>query len=167
MVRSSERSLASLASSSTLLLLTPAITPAGKATNKSGDKNIDPFETLGRALSRYHKRIRHVPYMPHIGFTETHDAFLTQADAVVIVICEPQHSKHECLGNQGDFADAAHEAMDNASFAGHLPLFLVQCGDSSGSFWPDLSQFDNVVKCNTYDPEMAKQVARKLFEGKK
>ncbi|KAK4505423.1 hypothetical protein PRZ48_003386 [Zasmidium cellare] len=166
MVRSSDRSLASLASSSTLLLFTPAITPAGKATNKSAEKNIDPFETLGRALSRYHKRIRHVPYVPKIGFTETHDAFLSQADAVIVVICEPEHAKHECLGNQGDFADAALEAMDNTSFSGHPPLFLVRCGNSNGNFWPDLTQFDNVMKCNTYDPEMAKQVARKLFEAK-
>lgn len=166
MVRSSAQSLANLASSSTLLLFTPAVTPAGKATNKTGE-NIDPFEPLGRALSRYHRRIRHVPYVPKIGFTETHDAFLSQADAVIVVICEPEQAKHECVGNQGDFADATHEALDNASFGGQFPLVLIRCGDSNGTFWPDLMQFDNVMKCSTYDPEMAKQIARKLFDGRK
>ncbi|RMY72604.1 hypothetical protein D0862_14431 [Hortaea werneckii] len=58
----------------------------------------DPFESLGKAFAKYHRRIRHVPYVPAVGFTDTHEAFLAQADAVILVSCgggsssEEQHS---------------------------------------------------------------------------
>lgn len=50
------------------------------------DAPMDPFEPLGRALSRHHSRIRHVPYVPSVGMTGTHQAFLEHAAAVVLVV---------------------------------------------------------------------------------
>lgn len=168
MVRASEKSLSNLASSGTVLLFTPVVHPAGsvKATSKTAAQmNIDPFESLGRALSRYHKRIRHVPYVPRIGFTETHDAFLSQADAVIVVMCEPETSKHEGLGNQGDFADSANEALKE-SLCGrpmNYPLIVIQCGNQEGSWWPDASSFETLIKCRSYDQDMAMAIAKRLF----
>ncbi|KAK4632067.1 hypothetical protein CLAFUW4_03739 [Fulvia fulva] len=166
MVRSTAEGLASLGNSSTIVLFTPVIAPAGsaKATNKTNG-SADPFEPLGRALSRHHKRVRHVPYVPNIGFTETHDAFLSQADAVIVVICEPDAGKHEALANQVDFAEATRDGLEESSCAGSL--ILIQCGDARGTFWPDLSQFDNTLKCQSYDSNTAQQIARKLVESKK
>lgn len=170
MARSSaaEKSLATLSSSGTIVLFTPVI--AAKATNKnSTSNNTDPFEILGRALSRYHKRIRHVPFHPKIGFTDTHDAFLSQADAVVVVICEPQQHKTESLGDQIEFAENANDALKESMGSRPLkhPVALIQCGNSEGSWWPDNSAFETVMKCRTNDVETAQQVARKLFDGRK
>ncbi|EME47879.1 hypothetical protein DOTSEDRAFT_69717 [Dothistroma septosporum NZE10] len=166
MVRSTADGLAGLANSSTIVLFTPVITLAGsaKATNKTTGST-DPFEILGRAMSRHHKRVRHVPYVPDIGFTDTHDAFLGQADAVVVVICEPESGKHEALANQVDFAEAAQDGLEDGSSGSSL--ILVQCGDPKGTFWPELSQFDNTLKRQFYDSDTAHQIARKLFHSSK
>lgn len=165
MVRSS---LHNLSPSGTIVLFTPVITPAGsgKAANKPSSSGIDPFETLGRALSRHHRRIRHVPYVPSVGFTETHDAFLTQTDIVIVLICEPSTSKHQGLGNQVDFADAALEGMESNQIGrtAEDAFILIQCGDPGGSFWPELSQHENCLKCHKYDADVAQQIARTLFE---
>lgn len=162
--------LQDLSTAETLLLFTPVITTAaaGKASNKTAAQ-IDPFEILGRALSRYHRRIRHVPYVPKVGFTETHDAFLSQANAAVVVICEPETAKHESLGSQCDFAEAALDGLDTGSFgrSPRHPLVVIQCGDLKESSWPDMSNFDHVLKCKTYDAETAQLIARKLFEPRK
>jgi hypothetical protein len=164
--------LRNLPKSGAVVLFTPVLTPAapaaGKATNKTTVAAVDPFEILGRALSTHHARIRHVPYVPTVGFTETHDAFLSQADAVIIVICEPMKSKHDGVQDQVKFAKAAHEAM--GYFGGPVkdPLALVQCGDADGSWWPDeIARFDLVLKCGSLDATMAQHIARKIFGLKK
>ncbi|KAI5367992.1 hypothetical protein Slin15195_G031260 [Septoria linicola] len=168
MARSSERSLATLASSGTIVLFTPVV--AVKATNKtSSSSNTDPFEILGRALSRYHKRIRHVPYHPKVGFTDTHDAFCSQADAVVVVMCEPAQDKAASLDDQIEFAESANDALKESMGGRPLkhPVALIQCGNFEGGWWPSNSAFETVLKCRTSDTETAQQVARKLFEAKK
>lgn len=167
MVGASQKSLANLASSGTIVLFTPVIIPAGAGKANNTTQSIDPFETLGRALSRYHKRIRHVPYVPSVGFTETHDAFLSQADCVIAVACEPTTQKHQSLGSQIDFAENANEALkESLAAVGRqmkYPLALIQCGDQEGNWWPDTSGFETVLKCRTYDTDMAQTIARKLF----
>lgn len=180
MARSSaaEKSLATLSTSGTIVLFTPviAIKPCSSSTSSSSSSsknsassNTDPFELLGRALSRYHKRIRHVPFHPNVGFTDTHDAFLSQADAVIVVICEPQHHKTDSLGDQIEFAESANDALKESRGSRPLkhPVTLVQCGNSEGSWWPDNSAFETVLHCRTNDVETAQHVARKLFEGRK
>ncbi|KAF2209171.1 hypothetical protein CERZMDRAFT_26699, partial [Cercospora zeae-maydis SCOH1-5] len=162
-------SLAALASSSTIVLFTPVITPTPPPSKASSTANTDPFETLGRALSRHHQRIRHVPYHPKLGFTDTHDAFVSQSDAVVVVMCEPASNRDECLGDQLDFAENAHAALQESRRGKplKLPVTLIQCGISDGTHWPDCSAFDTVLQCHSYDAETAQHVAKRLFEGKK
>ena len=70
-----------LSTDSVVLLLTPMV-PLIDA--RGGE--LDPFEPLGRALSRTQPRIRHVPYMLSAGLTPTHLAFLSRAAAVILVL---------------------------------------------------------------------------------
>lgn len=165
MLRPSDRSLANLSASATIVLFTPVISPAGspKATNQV-PPSTDPFETLGRALSRHHRRVRHVPYLPAVGFTNTHEAFLDQADAVIVVIAEPDTLQHHGLARQVDFAEAVQDGLEDGRIFNERLLSLIQCGDPKGGFWPDLSQFANVLKCRALDADMAQQISRKLFE---
>jgi hypothetical protein len=60
-----------------ILLLSPYLKRA---------QNIDPFETLGRGMERYHARIRHVPYVPRAGLTGIHQKFLESADTAAVVV---------------------------------------------------------------------------------
>jgi hypothetical protein len=80
---------------------------------------VDPFEILGRSLASYHPRIRNVPYIPAVGFTDTHEAFLSQADAVIVVLCEPQSSKRESLKRQLAFAERTCEALGGGGGGGY------------------------------------------------
>ena len=73
--------LLSIPPTSIVLLLTPTV----PRTNP--DSPSDPFEPLGRALSRSIQRLRHVPYTLSAGLTSTHLAFLERATAVVLVLC--------------------------------------------------------------------------------
>ncbi|MCJ1400653.1 hypothetical protein MMC11_003861 [Xylographa trunciseda] len=73
--------LTSLPSGSTILLLTPTVPPINGL-----DQQFDPFEPLGRALSRFQPRIRHVPYTLSSGLSPTHLAFLSRVAAVVLVL---------------------------------------------------------------------------------
>ena len=73
--------LLSLPSGSTILLLTPTLPPLTVLNQPS-----DPFEPLGRALSRFQPRIRHVPYTLSSGLSATHLTFLSRVAAVVLVL---------------------------------------------------------------------------------
>ncbi|MCJ1285182.1 hypothetical protein MMC26_004520 [Xylographa opegraphella] len=80
-IQPSHSPLVSLASGSTILLLTPTVPPVTGLNQQS-----DPFEPLGRALSRSQPRIRHVPYTLSSGLSSTHLAFLNRVAAVVLVL---------------------------------------------------------------------------------
>ncbi|KJX96373.1 hypothetical protein TI39_contig640g00009 [Zymoseptoria brevis] len=160
--------LRNLSKSGAVVLFTPVITPASAGKSSNNTTTVDPFEILGRALSTHHTRIRHVPYVPTIGFTETHDAFLSQADAVIVVICEPLHSKEKGLQDQVNFAEAAREAMGYFEGADNDPMAVVQCGDSDGKWWPEsIAEFEVLLKCGSLDATMAQHIARKIFGLKK
>ena len=75
--------LINLPSNHIILLLTPTVPPASVP---SGIAVSDPFETLGRALSQSHARIRHVPYTISGGFTSTHAVFISRATAIILVL---------------------------------------------------------------------------------
>lgn len=157
-----------LPKTSTVVLFTPVLTPAASISTKPSSKKqpdssstTDPFETLGRSLASHHPRIRHVPYVPKIGFTPTHSAFMNQADAVIVVLCEPQTSKREILNLQFGFAE---QTLETGS---ELPPILIQCGDFELSGWEDvLDSFEISLKCATLSSEIAKSISRKLFGNK-
>ena len=73
--------LLSVPDSSVILLLTPTVPQLSPRSQTS-----DPFEPLGRTLSRLHPRIRHVPYSLSVGLTSTHVAFLRRTNAVVMMM---------------------------------------------------------------------------------
>jgi hypothetical protein len=77
--RASESNVAALRNLSpamNILLFTPVIIPASQGLDFMQDsETADPFEVFGRALSTYHRRIRHVPYVASVGFTATHEAY--------------------------------------------------------------------------------------------
>ena len=73
--------LQGLAPASILVLLTPTVP------RRNPNSPSDPFEPLGRALSRSFPRIRHVPYSLSAGLTDVHRPFLQRATAVVFVLC--------------------------------------------------------------------------------
>ncbi|KAK5137017.1 hypothetical protein LTR08_001026 [Meristemomyces frigidus] len=120
--------LRDLPTTSVLLLLTPVMVPSGflnydKRVTKPYEVSkarieqidTDPFEPLGRALAKRYHRIRHVPYLPSVGLTSTHEAFITQADGVVVVTSEPEP---KAGGRNGDAAAALRDCLENqAEFA--------------------------------------------------
>ncbi|KAK4893251.1 hypothetical protein LTR27_008373 [Elasticomyces elasticus] len=143
---SSPRGLAKLRhleDTAVLLLFTPVMMPAGfleddqQTSDDDNDSQIDtkapvkqtgryatdPFEMLGKALSKQHRRVRHVPYVPSVGFTETHDQFLEKADAVIAVSCEP-----EMNGGASPGVDLETTLAKQAAFIGNVASELEEAG---------------------------------------
>lgn len=149
-----------------ILLFTPVVIPAGQSLELMRDsETMDPFETFGRALSTYHRRIRHVPYVAKIGFTPTHEAFVSQADAVITVVCEPEIEKHPSISKQLDFAEAALDCLEMKEANAANALVLVQCGANEYRLPVDAS-FMNVIECKAYNADNARYIAQTIFEGK-
>lgn len=97
--------LLNLPPTSVLVLLSPTVlSPLNPASAAASD----PFEPLGRALSRSHSRIRHVPYTVSGGLTSTHMAFLSRASAVVLVLCNASSAFTEA---QEEFTSAVRRVV--------------------------------------------------------
>ena len=79
-------------SSSAVILLTPYLHVPPPHIQDSAQP-MDPFEPFGRDLSEYHSNIRHVPYVPKYGMVDVHKELLSQAGAVIVVICKPPSMK--------------------------------------------------------------------------
>lgn len=185
--RSSSRSLAKLRdlpASAVLLLFTPVMVPSGflndarvdaKASEISSAAvkkiDTDPFELLGKALSEHHRRIRHVPYVPSVGFTETHDAFLSQADGVIIVTCEPERmpgrSKVElmevALAKQASFAENTAVAVIETEK--RAPIVNFHFGDDEWAH--NATEYVNIWAGERYSKESVAQIVHLLFGGRK
>lgn len=152
-----------------IVLFTPAV-PASEQTEEARngvDPAQDPFERLGRALSRRHRQIHHVPFVPCVGFTETHRAWADRADAVVIVNCEPAMQDREVaqasLANQHNFTSSLEEALTRLiGRARDLPSVLVNCcmQEVSGT-----RRFGIVVQCNGYSASHLDAIAHCLFSA--
>ncbi|KAJ9624424.1 hypothetical protein H2203_005159 [Taxawa tesnikishii (nom. ined.)] len=147
-----------------VLLFTPAMPPPVGSASASLDAT-DPFETLGRTLSQYHRRIRHVPYVADVGLTDTHLAWLRRASAVLTVNCElvgikdvdPEHN----LANQASFASAVSDAMHSMrADAGEVPFSCIYYGTGVA---PAFSAYENVLQSQTYTPADLREAARLLL----
>lgn len=166
--RSSSDGLATFANmpqAASILLFTPVLTPA-RVEGASNWKDTDPFESFGRALSTYHKRIRHVPFLPKIGYTDTHSAFVSQSDAIIIVLCEPEDDGDHRVSHQIAFALHALEAAQGKEANAANTLILVQCAGEEQRMIANAA-FRNVIEVSSYDNEIAKQLARAIFETQK
>lgn len=91
-----------------LVLLGPTLLSQAIPANPANAAASDPFEPLGRALSRSHPRIRHVPYTISGGLTSTHMTFLNLASAVVLVLCNASSAFSEA---QDELATAVRMAV--------------------------------------------------------
>ncbi|KAI6798973.1 hypothetical protein KC332_g16840 [Hortaea werneckii] len=188
--------LRDLSASAILMLFTPVMVPPGfhihqeksdtkpseevstPTLNASSKITTDPFEVLGKAFSKHHRRIRHVPYVPAVGFTETHEAFLAQADAVVLVSCGP-HEQHSpsikvesttkddsdtLLAKQAQFAHDASLAL--AEIVGdrtdrNVPMINFHFGDDQ---WPDqVTEYLNVWAGERYSKESVARIVELVF----
>ena len=163
------QTIRSLLPAANILLFTPVIIPAGEQLEtylESESETMDPFEHFGKALSFFHSKIRHVPYVAKVGFTETHHAFVSEADAVVTVVCEPAGpiDKYSSVSNQMDFAEAALDSLESKEANAADALVLVQCGANEyrSQVCPT---FTNVIECKAYNARIAQSIAQTIFSG--
>lgn len=156
----------SLRSEDVLVLFTPVVPPppGGDATVR-----MDPFEPLGHALSRHHKRIRHVPYVPSVGMTETHLAFLQHgqyAGAVVVVVCD-HPSATSVKGNGYDyqraFAQAILDQISSNQSIPDIPAFLVLITGNQSQRGGDFGEFEGVLQSDSYTPSALQQISNHMF----
>ncbi|OCK91916.1 uncharacterized protein K441DRAFT_572362 [Cenococcum geophilum 1.58] len=154
----------SLQSEDYLVLFTPMVPPLPK-----GNARMDPFEPLGRALSEHHKRIRHLPYGPSAGMTETHFAFLQRgqhAGAVVVVVCDHPNAtsvKGNEYDNQRAFAQAALDQISSSQSTPDIPTFLVLITGNQAQRGGDFSEFEVVLRSDSYTPSALRQISNHMF----
>lgn len=154
----------SLPSKAIVVLFTPIIMPANMTkADISINGNGDPFEPLGRALSRHRNKIRHIPYIVHVGFTENHRVFMNQADAVVVVTCEANDAAADRnLAQQEIFAESVVDALNvDRVQADRVALAWMRFGGQKDR--RDIPAYENVLRCGPYDNELARKGAGVLF----
>ena len=165
-MRLSSRSLGSLRSlppSSLVLLLTPVLSPAHVAHSSSDTNTTDPLEAFGRELSKHHHRLRHVPYLPRVGMTATHMAFLEQAAAVVVVICEPEDAAEQSIEDQQSFAsEVLARRQDLADDDEETPFVLVRFEQMGSEFIDD--EYNNVLRAPALTKQASAKAAQLLFK---
>lgn len=150
--------LLNLSPVSILVLLTPTVHSSKTLAGS------DPFEPLGRALSRSHSRIRHVPYTVSAGLTSTHMAFLNRTSAVVLVLCNFSSAFTEA---QQEFITAVRYAINSREIlpdAEPIRKAVLSAGDPRdlrgdwAGWWP--------VACYEYSPE-ALEAAAEVLAGER
>lgn len=149
-----------------LVLLTPFLVPAALSDSAPDEPHRrDPFEDLGRQLALRHPNISHVPYVPSIGFTDTHAGFVMNSEAVITVICEPGHAlKRDSMREQHQFAEAALKAFNSRAMTmpGDGEIVLVQCATDEARRRAHCA-FANVIETVFYNEDLAAYLARNIF----
>ena len=100
-------------SSDSILLLTPVVKPLNRTIEQSYPT--DPFEVLGRAISKRHPRVRHAPYTSH-GMTPTHETLIRQANAVIFTTSN---------GNRLDYQINLAKEVASLCEAQHIPIIAL------------------------------------------
>ena len=119
-----------LSRESVILLLTPMIAHNDRLQTHGQEEPSDPFESLGRALSRSHPRIRHVPYTLSQGLTSTHMAFLHRVTGVVLVLACPSSAFAEAQSEVWHGIEGILSGIDrNVSLPGQMPRVVIGAGD--------------------------------------
>lgn len=142
--------LSTLSPTDILLLLSPAI--------PGPDPNLDPFEPFGRALSYFHPKVRHVPYVPANGMRDIHREFLAEAGAVVVVIAVGM-VPGAVAERQRQFAE-----MVTAELGSEVPSLLVvvqspQCADQPVPG----TGYDAIIHGSSCRPEHLRDLASRAF----
>ncbi|KAF1810992.1 hypothetical protein P152DRAFT_450580 [Eremomyces bilateralis CBS 781.70] len=143
--------LSTLSSSDILLLLSPAI--------PGPIPDMDPFEPLGRALSGFHPKVRHVPYVPSIGMRDIHREFLAEAGAVIVVLACSLTSKTDSE-KQKQFAQQVTTELGSEvpSLLVVVQTPLVGSGDGEVGVG-----YDAVLSGSSCRPEHLQDIAYKAF----
>ena len=117
---------------------------------------------LGKVFGAQHRRIRHVPYVPRVGFTETHRVFLTQVDAVIAVSCESDGNvdKQANSAKQRDFIRAVATALTESDHGS--PMVSVSFGSGDSWEWED-DLFNHVWAGEMYDEDSAMNARMLVF----
>ncbi|KAJ8609005.1 hypothetical protein MRB53_039364 [Persea americana] len=116
-------SLRSLPKSAILLLLTPVM-----AMPDNSRPHTDPFESLGRNISKRHARVRHVPYVSRLGFTDTHLVFMRQAHAIIIVTAGSTDIAVQGMKNAGLHLSTTDSVYEIEEETMSIPTALIQFG---------------------------------------
>lgn len=147
------QSLQSLPDACIIVLFTPAL-PALTTGKKEHGSAQDPFECLGRAIERRHARVRHVPYVPGVGFTSFHLPFVRQAHAFITVIAEPpirpgSKEYNDSIKGQETFATTMSDTLRMArpKDCKDVTMTLIRCGTNSTS---QHTGYQNMVQCPSY-----------------
>jgi hypothetical protein len=155
---SSLKALNSLPTDQIVVLFTPAI--------PSTDGLEDPFECLGRSLSKRHSRVRHVPFVTKVGLTDLHAAWIRKAGAVVVVNCDPtllvDTKTNSNMPFQTKFATQVADTLRSIPGGSQTPLCNVYI---SASVAPptDTRGYDNVVVCSSYSAANLEKAASMLM----
>ncbi|KAH8881536.1 hypothetical protein GQ53DRAFT_667793 [Thozetella sp. PMI_491] len=136
-----------------ILLLTPAV--AARPQNDYGPNGapIDPFEPLGRALARHHDRIRHVPYLPRNGITQTHAVHIKLAANIIFVISGPAVKGQP---SQLELAEAARTILESK------PQIIIACCNVK-ELAPLETSFATIIQIPSYSPAELQAAAELLF----
>ncbi|KAJ9624557.1 hypothetical protein H2203_005292 [Taxawa tesnikishii (nom. ined.)] len=162
----SMHTLRNMSEEALVVLFTPVMPPLVGSASTSLEAT-DPFEILGRTLSRYHARIRHVPYVPAVGLTDTHLAWLRRAGAVLTVNCESvveikDVNPEDSLASQASFATAVLDAMHSMrADAGDVTFSCIHCGTRVGHAF---SAYDIIIQSQTYTSTDLQEAAKLLLD---
>ncbi|KAK3944128.1 hypothetical protein QBC46DRAFT_375433 [Diplogelasinospora grovesii] len=137
-----------LAEGDLVLLLTPGVAP------NPANISMDPFEPLGRAMAAHHPWIRHVPYLPRNGITDTHIVHINLAKLVVFVISGPPR--------HGQMSQVVLAEMSR-SHCEHRPHIIVACCDIR-ELGPLETSFTTVIQLPSYSPIELETAANLLFQ---
>lgn len=141
-----------------IVLFTPAI--------PSTDSQEDPFECFGRSLSKWHSRIRHVPFVAKVGLTDLHVAWIRKAGAIVVVNCDPtlliDTKTNNNMPCQAKFATQAENILHDVRGGSQVPLSGVYISPCSASP-TNTSGYDNVVVCSSYSEAIMEKAASMLM----
>lgn len=123
---------------------------------------MDPFEALGRELSKSHPRIRHVPYVPKQGMTQTHVAFLSQAAAIIVVVCESSAARSESFQRQIAFAESVAGARQALTDPDKVPLVLMRFDEKKDVL--ELEDYETVLRASSVTGTNASRASQVLFK---
>ncbi|KAF1917938.1 hypothetical protein BDU57DRAFT_182335 [Ampelomyces quisqualis] len=129
------------------------------------EKNMDPFEPLGRALPR---KVRHVPFRLDRGLTALHSDFLPSSGAVVLVVCVSDNvisNNARAFGQQLKFArDVWRNIAETESIADIPAILFLVSSDSAGQAYADaMPEFPALVLVNDYTTSALTNAVRVLF----
>lgn len=146
-----------------IIVLTPVVVPISQDPTDTSD----PFEPLGRSLSRRHARIRQIPYTQRFGFQEWHSCFTNSISprngitsthlgfikrGHVIILCFALQPGQPI---QLEFADIAFAVSDNK------PCIIVVCCSPLEAH--QQIPFPTLIQTSGYSPPALEATAALIF----